>query len=182
MSLFDAGTGRLLRSFGEYPSAYRQGHSFLGSVGFLRVIQEGNFIYLMYPHQSLIEQYDWEGTLRARFSLPESTHRDTQFKVSHQPLERLSRKELDALKNDAYIGGFAKVLGQPVFYYSFYSHKSQKIYLCRYDTEQQAFSEVALPPMASFIYLFPQAQAHRVSFLSTSSQSDELFIYEIRLD
>jgi hypothetical protein len=182
ISFFDAQTGKLIKSFGKYPDAYKQGHSFQGGLNYIRSLRESTHFYIMYPHFSQVYQYDFDGNLSNTFNLPESNERDITFKFSEKEIDKLNEGELRKLKNDAYIGGFAKEKDNNVFYYSFYAHKSSKIYICKYDADKELFTQTALPKIASFIHLFPHVFDGKLYFFSINSQSDDLYIYETFLD
>ena len=182
LSLFDAQTGKLIKSFGEYPEAYKQGSSFLGGLNYIRSLRESSCFYVMYPHFSQVYQYDFEGNLLNTFYLPESEERDTTFRFSKQLLDNLSRAELDKIRNDAYIGGFAKEKDENIFYYSFQANKLSKIYICKYDADKQLFTQTALPKISSFIHLFPHVFDGKLYFFSHNSLIDDLYIYETVLD
>ncbi|GAB4494403.1 MAG: hypothetical protein OHK0045_25630 [Raineya sp.] len=183
ISFFDT-KGKFLKSIGTYPKEYIQnGKYFHSSLTTMKGFMEQNNIYLLFDNFSKIYQYDLSGKLIRIIHLPESKYRNNTFKYNIKELDEMSPKEKKEHKNDAYIGGWAKVENQDVFFYSFYSHQKKKIILCKYDLLRNIFLETTLPPIASFINLFPRTYTKdKVYFLSLNSQSDDVYIYELQMD
>ncbi|PKQ66895.1 hypothetical protein [Raineya orbicola] len=183
ISLFDA-DGNLVKNICNYPKEYVQdGKYFHTSLTTTKGFIEKDYIYLFFDNFSEIFQYDLSGNLIKTIKLPESKYRNTTFKFSKNGYDELSQKEKSNIKNDAYIGGISKVKNKDIFFYSFYSHQKNKIILCKYDLNKNIFSETILPPIASFISLFPNTfHNDKVYFLSLNSQSDDVYIYEVQMD
>jgi hypothetical protein len=176
--------GKFVRNMGTYPKEYIQdGRYFHSSLTTTKGFIEQNNIYLLYDNFSKIYQYDLSGNLLKTIELPESKYRNTEFKFSAKQYDEMPTKQARTFRNDAYIGGFSKVKGKDIFFYSFYSHKKNKIILCKYDIGKNTFLETILPPIASFISLFPHCfQENKVNILLLNSQSDEVYIYEVQME